>query len=525
MLRRASAFAEIYGPAGADRRVVGVCLHPGRDLHAAFVGGLLAGHIPTMLPPPSPRMEAAKYARSLLRMMEHVHPDILVISHEIRSRLVAEDLARFEGAAIVDPGQVGERDLFTGPRQPADSIAVLQHSSGTTGQQKGIALSHEAILEHNRRYTERLEITPADRIVTWLPLYHDMGFVACFLLPTLDGIPFAEMSPFDWVLRPVMLLEEIWKQRGTLCWLPNFAFSYLATAIAQSQIPEGLDLSSIRAWINCSEPVMPGSIEAFLERFSAYGASRRQITASYAMAENVYAVTQSKPGSYATIRVDRKIFLDDHRAQQATGGDERSLTFVSNGTLLEGCRLRVVDESRRDVSEGFVGEIAISGEFRFDGYFRRPDLTAEAIDSDGWYYTGDLGFVIDGSLYLTGRKKDLMIIQGRNFYPTDVEEIVRQVEGVNPGRVVAFGIPDETSGTERLVVLVEALSTCTLPPARLALDIRREISQALDCTAGDVRIVPERWLVKSTSGKLARNDNRAKYLDQIVIPTKAAGDV
>ncbi|HVF44334.1 MAG TPA: AMP-binding protein, partial [Pyrinomonadaceae bacterium] len=257
---------------------------------------------------------------------------------------------------------------------------------------------------------------------------------------------------------------------------------------------------------------------AFLSRFAEYGASERQLTASYAMAENVFAVTQSRAGEYKVLRVNRRIFREEHRVE--TDESDAALAFVSNGTQVEGTEVAVVDESGRAMTEGGVGELAIRGEYLFSGYFRREDLTREALTADGWYKTGDLGFVRAGEVYVTGRKKDLIIVQGRNFYPADVERVVTQVEGVTPGRVVVFGMPNEKAGTEGLIVLAESEEFGGEGARRLALRIRNAVAQELDCTPQDVRVVPPRWLVKSTAGKLARADNRSKYLKNFV---KASG--
>ncbi|HKG12272.1 MAG TPA: AMP-binding protein [Pyrinomonadaceae bacterium] len=521
LMGRAYAFAARYGPASGGRKIVAVCLYHGLDLHAAFVGALLAGHIPTMIAPPSPRMEAAKYTDSFCRMLAHIRPSCVVADGASLAKLDALALKDFPDSELVDAEAVRDSGLsfekFDTWGGGAEEVALLQHSSGTTGLQKGVALSHRAVLRHNRAYAERVGLTPDDRIVSWLPLYHDMGFVACFLLPLLARVPFVELSPFEWVLRPASLFEQIHKHRATLCWMPNFAFQFMADSVRPSQLA-GLTLSSVRAWVNCSEPVQHSAHAAFLERFGEYGVSEEQLTASYAMAENVFAVTQSRAGEYKVLRVNRRLFREEHRVETDESGD--ALAFVSNGTPVEGTEVAVVDESGRALPEGGVGELAIRGEYLFSGYFRREDLTRDALTGEGRYKTGDLGFVRGGEVYVTGRKKDLIIVQGRNFYPADVERVVAGVEGVTPGRVVVFGMPNEKTGTEGLIVLAESEEFGGEHARRLSLRIRNAVAQELDCTPQDVRVVPPRWLVKSTAGKLARADNRSKYLKNFV---KASG--
>jgi acyl-CoA synthetase (AMP-forming)/AMP-acid ligase II len=520
LMSRAYAFAAAYGPAKDGRKLVAVCLYHGLDLHAAFVGAMLAGHIPTMIAPPSPRMEPAKYTDSFRRMLRHIRPSFVVADGAALEKLDAPALKEFSGSELMDAASV----RASGARfEPWDGdpceVALLQHSSGTTGLQKGVALSHRAVMNHNRAYAERMRLTRDDVIISWLPLYHDMGFVACFLLPLLSRVPFVELSPFDWVLRPVSLFEQIHRHGATLCWMPNFAFQFMADSVRASQIPPGLRLASLRAWVNCSEPVQHSAHRAFLERFKEYGAREGQLTASYAMAENVFAVTQSEPGDYRVIKVNRRLFTDEHVIEEDDGDD--ALPFVSNGAPVEGTEVAVLDESGRALPEGRVGELVVRGEYLFSGYFRREDLTREAMTADGWYKTGDLGFVRDGEVYVTGRKKDLIIIQGRNFYPADVEKVAARVEGVTAGRVVVFGLADERAGTEGLIVLAESEEFEGENARRLALKVRNAVAQELDCTPRDVRVVPPRWLVKSTAGKLARADNRSKYLDNFM---KAGGE-
>lgn len=515
LMERAREFAARYGPAKDGRKIVAVCLYHGLDLHAAFVGALLAGHVPTMIAPPSPRMESAKYTDSFCRMLAHIRPSCVVADGAALEKLDALALREFPDSELIDAATVRDSDSgFESWDGDAEEVALLQHSSGTTGLQKGVALSHRAVLRHNRAYAERIALTRADVIVSWLPLYHDMGFVACFLLPLLARVPFVELSPFDWVLRPASLFEQIHKRRATLCWMPNFAFQFLADSVRPSQLPDDLDLRTVRAWVNCSEPVQHSAHRAFVERFARFGAHPRQLTASYAMAENVFAVTQSRAGGYRVLGVNRRLFTDEHRVE--TDDSTGALAFVSNGTPVEGTEVSVIDEGGRALPEDTVGELAIRGEYLFSGYFRREDLTREALTADDWYRTGDLGFVREGEVYVTGRKKDLIIVQGRNFYPADVERVVGVVEGVTPGRVVAFGMANEKTGTEGLIVLAESEEFGGEGARRLALKIRNAVAQELDCTPQDVRVVEPRWLVKSTAGKLARADNRSKYLKNFV---------
>jgi fatty-acyl-CoA synthase len=510
--QRAAAYAAFFSAHGAPGKVVAVCLYHGLDLYAAFIGAVWSGCIPTMLPPPSPRIEPHKYVRSFTHMRQHVRPFALVLDARTREALASVGGLLISDVLLVDPHSLPQASLSTVWPSEQDDIVLLQHSSGTTGLQKGIALSNKSVLAHNAAYIRALAMTAEDIIVSWLPLYHDMGFIACFILPLLNGIPVVAISPFDWVRSPALLLDKIHEHRGTLCWLPNFAFAFMARGFRESRHGEALDLSSVRAWINSSEPVLDASHRSFAERFSRFGVSARQLTASYAMAENVYAVTQTKPGELISLDIDTGMFRKEHRVcVSPKGNSPNTMRVVSNGHPLEGTAVRIIDETDHSLPDDMMGEIAIRGDYMFSGYFRRPDLTKAATTVDGWYRTGDLGFLHENQLYVTGRKKDLIIIQGRNFYPGDIEKAAADVEGVVPGRIVAFGLADERSGTEGLVILAEATTGENEAPA-IAVRIRNAIAQEFDCTPSVVRIVPSRWLIKSSSGKLARGENRDKYL-------------
>ena len=516
LFSRALAYAAILPPASHGRELIGVCQYHGIDLLASFLGGIFAGHIPTMIPPPSPRMDAGKYASNFVHMMEHIRPTVMLTDAKVVEKLdgTLPSWCMAESRFIL-PGEVALTAQFVPVfGQPCD-VAVIQHSSGTTGQQKGVALSHHAILFHNRVYSRRIGICETDVIVSWLPLYHDMGFIACFLLPLLEGIPFVQISPFDWVNRPVMLLEQIHQTKGTLCWMPNFAFSYLAKSVRSSQLGQELDLSTMRAWINCSEPVYDNSMREFVDRFHGNGVRDQQLAASYAMAENVFAVSQSLPGGLQTLSVSRTALRSGQ--VQILNEVEGSTRLVSNGAPIEGTEVRVVDSNETALDEAVVGEIQLRGKTLFSGYFRRTDVSSGAFTHDGWYRTGDLGFILSGDIYVTSRSKDVIIIQGRNFYPSDIEEMVGGLEGITRGRVVAVGIADERSGTDQLVILCEAAPSFVDQIGKLKLTVRQAVAQEFDCTPSDVCIYKERWLVKSTSGKLARKENLARYLAEKVI--------
>jgi acyl-CoA synthetase (AMP-forming)/AMP-acid ligase II len=317
------------------------------------------------------------------------------------------------------------------------------------------------------------------------------------------------MSPFDWVRAPFKLMQAISKYRGTLAWLPNFAYNFSAQKIRDRHL-EGVDLSSWRAVINCSEPVHWTSHQMFLERFKEYGFRAQALATSYAMAENVFAVTQGgirEP--VATDVIDRKTFQEQSIARPAKEGDG-SLTMVSSGVAIDNTEIRILDAERRELPDRQLGEIALRSDCMLTGYYNRPQITAEAFDGD-WYLTGDLGYLVDDELYVSGRKKDLIIVGGKNIYPQDLETLAGDVAGVHPGRVVAFGVFSEQLGSEEVVVIAESDVDEAEERQRIANGIRQAVTKGSDVALRYVEVVDRDWLIKTSSGKIARSANRERY--------------
>jgi len=278
---------------------------------------------------------------------------------------------------------------------------------------------------------------------------------------------------------------------------------------------DGLDLSSLRAVINCSEPVRHESHLAFLERYRPYGLDERALHTSYAMAENTFAVTQSDlTRPLALDVIDRAALLEQGRAQPA-GGAAPSVTMVSCGVPIPNTEIRVVDAQRQDVPERRIGEIALRSTSMLSGYYRRPDATAEAM-ADGWYFTGDLGYLADGELYITGRKKDLIIVSGKNIYPQDIEHAINDVPGVHPGRTVAFGVFNDSLGTEDIAVVCEVETDDPATRDAITREIRARIATTTDTMARYVHLVEPMWLLKTSSGKIARGANRDKFIAEVL---------
>jgi acyl-CoA synthetase (AMP-forming)/AMP-acid ligase II len=402
-----------------------------------------------------------------------------------------------------------DQPLAAHPPTGGDAPCLLQHSSGTTGLQKPVVLSHRAVLEHVERYGEAIGLRRDDVIASWLPLYHDMGLIAAFYLPLTAGIPLVQLSPMEWVSSPALLLQAISSEKATLCWLPNFAYQFMAERIRDEDVA-ACRLDSLRLLVNCSEPVRAESHDRFHARFSRLGLSREALGACYAMAETTFAVTQTRPGREAPrLTVDRNDLARGKVTLSPAGVPGR--TCVSSGSLVSGCAIRILAEDGSEAPAGSAGEIAISSRSLFDGYRNYPEKTAEVL-RDGWYRSGDLGFLHQGECFVIGRTKDVIILAGNNVFPEDVEDEVGRVEGVLPGRVVAFGDVDEQLGTELLCVIAETGAEGDAARKAVKLAILRA-GMAIDVTISRVFLVPPRWMIKSSSGKPARSTNKARILE------------
>lgn len=514
---RAGAYAERFlalqlGPGD----VVFIILRHSPDLLYAFVGALIAGCTPAFLAPISEKQAPEVYWPRLRALFGNIGATAAVVGPEDEAALAA--IAAPLGTRILTPIDAHvPLDRIAWPDPQPDETAFLQFSSGTTGLRKGVMLSHRSVLAQIDLYRAVLELGAGDLIATWLPLYHDMGLIACFILPLVTGTPIVMLDAFEWVSRPVRLFQAITKHRATLVWLPNFAFNHLAATVP---VRPGLDLSSVRAFINCSEPCKIESMRRFANKFAAINARPDQLQACYAMAEAVFAVTQSELGrSPAALVVDRAAFVDDHRVLPAPSDQPVAarLELASSGRLLPGFALRVLDAEGDDLPSGRVGELALRGPSMFTGYYRSPEASAEPF-RDGWYLTGDLGFVDAGEVFVTGRSKDVIIVYGKNFYSHDIEDLAGGVDGVKAGRTVAFGVYNELAGSESVVIVAETEESDPGRQESIERAVKSRILGSLDLAVGSVALVPPRWLIKTSSGKISRSQNRDKYLTMLPLP-------
>jgi fatty-acyl-CoA synthase len=527
LMQSAAGWASLYQQRGLEQGEVVILILPhGLELIGAFWGAILHGAIPSIMPFLTEKLLPERYRKDLSALVGVTRPAAVVtypdFEGEVRAalRLEGEDSPVRVVILSTEAKPEPQPDFASmgGRLSSADKITFLQHSSGTTGLQKGVAITHRALLNQLESYRSAIRLTREDVIVSWLPLYHDMGLIAGFLMPMLEGVPLVLMSPFDWVKAPYRLMQAVSRYQGTLSWLPNFAYNFCAQKIRDAQM-EGVDLSSWRAVINCSEPMYYNSFELFARRFAPYGFRREALATSYAMAENVFGVTQGGIDAPVTVDEVDVIALQAERKSVPAREGQPAVKMLSCGPTIPETRVKVVGAEGQELPERNVGELAVQSNCMLEGYYNRPDATASAM-KDGWYLTGDFGYVAAGEVYVTGRKKDLIIVGGRNVFPQDLESLASEVPGVHPGRVAAFGVMNIDLGTEEVALVAEVdLSEEQLQDeeTRQALEdaIRIAVNRGSAVALRYIKLVGPQWLIKTSSGKTARSANRDKFLAEL----------
>lgn len=512
---RALIAASTIKSAGEAGGVVFIVLRHSIDIYTSFIGAMYAGLTPSILPFPTPKQDRDLYWSSHRDLFARVKPTAIITYEDNIAAIV--DALGGAGTKVLNFEDLllgGSLESYELPG-PSD-IALLQHSSGTTGQKKGVMLSYGEIANQVDSYSNAIEYGPDDVVVSWLPLYHDMGLLSSFLIPMSLGATIVSMDAFEWVGRPDMLLSHIEKFRGTLSWMPNFAFNHIARLRPPGRT---YDLTSMRAFIACSEPCKPETFDFFAETFADCGVSPSSIHACYAMAETVFAVSQSTLGRPVRVHTVIGDALDtDGALHEVDAGARGGRAFVSNGAPIAGLEVVIDAQDGRlpwspDATSLYSGEILVRGDCVFSGYFRNPEATSLAL-VDGWYSTGDIGFFSRGELYICGRSKELMIVHGKNYYATDVEEAVNFVDGVKPGRAVAFSLFSERTQSEEGYVVVESEL-----PQESWRDLKRKVKEMvfdrLELTLQTVHVVTPGWLIKTTSGKISRKENSNKYTQSV----------
>jgi acyl-CoA synthetase (AMP-forming)/AMP-acid ligase II len=475
----------------------------------AYFGTMLAGAIPVPLYPPVRLQRLREYSERTARMLDAVGARLVLADNRVRPVLG-------EAVSAAEPplGCRTLRELDEGPptiiHRAGSDLAMIQFSSGTTVDPKPVALSHRAVVSQvialNSHWPDGDDVVHSG--VSWLPLYHDMGLIGC-IISALERPGWLTLIPPEvFLFRPAVWLRAISTTRATISVAPNFAYSLCVDRIKNDQL-EGVDLSSWRVALCGAEPVVPRVLRRFVDRFAAVGFRPEALTPVYGLSEATLAVTFSDLGRpFSSRRFDREELSRTGRAEPADDGIE----LVSLGRPLPGVELRIVDDDGRDVPDGRVGTVLVSGSSVMEGYFGRDDATREVL-RDGWLDTGDLGFRLDGELFLTGRKKDAIILRGLSHSPTEIEAAADEVEGVRTGCTAAVSfLPDGADG-EVLLLLVETRGGREeVDREALAETCRTAVRRATGLSVDLVEVLEPGTLPRTSSGKLRRAEALRLYL-------------
>jgi len=510
----AKGYAAHLARAGLQHgEMVAIMLPTCKEYLYSFYGVLLAGGVPVPLYPPARLTTIEDHMKRHVAILRSAGPAIMITIPEakplawllraqvesLKSILTPQDLNATPGGDFKPvhgkPGETG----------------FLQYTSGSTGNPKGVVLSHANLMANVRAMGAAVSANPADVFVSWLPLYHDLGLIGANFASLVLGFPTVLMSPLAFLSRPASWLRAIHRHRGTMSGGPNFSFELCLRRIADEDI-EGIDLSSWRFAFNAAEPVSPDTIVEFEKRFGKYGLPKNCLSPSYGLAESSVGVAITVPGTpWRADRLDRDRFTRTGEAVEAPASDPAPLIVIGCGTPIPGHDIRVVDAAGMELPDRQEGHLQFRGPSSTSGYYRNPDATRNLFGSGDWVNTGDRAYLSQGTLFLTGREKDIIIRGGRNISPYELEQAVGDLAGVRRGCVAVFGSTDASTGTERVVVLAEMRDK----DASRHDDLKRMINELavglVGAPADDIVLAPPGTVPKTSSGKIRRVAAREYY--------------
>lgn len=439
----------------------------GVELYAAFMGAIIFGRTPLIIQRPSPKVHQSFFERRMSDLKSQVNANLCFCESQDNEKFSAF----FQCLNSLVPKEEKKPEVHI-PR--LSDLAFIQLSSGTTGVSKICEITHGQIVKHCRAYGKVIGMNSSKSVVSWLPLYHDMGLIAAFLLPVVHGAEFHVIDPFDWLMNPKSLLELSSTHKGTHCWMPSFAFKYLANKVSIESVPE-VQLSSMEQLISCSEPTFCDDLKKFGKKFQPIGFNPSSLQTCYALAENIFAVSQTK----------------------TLGETEwKGVKYANCGNVLPDVSVKIIRDGH-DVTNTDDGEIWIKSPFM--------PRTNKCVD--GWYNTGDIGFFSNDCLHIIGRAKDMFVSYGVNIYPETIEHVIANVDGVVPGRVVCFGVFSKEQGTNKVVVCAE---TEDVTNNKLKMELSAIIKEEFGLAA-IVILVTAGSLIKTSSGKFCRIKNKETY--------------
>lgn len=487
----------------------------GPDFGALFFGCVYAGAWPVPLPLPTSFGGRESYVDQLSVQLKSCDPKILFFPAELAD--MANDAARACDVEGIDWESFGDlialkTDL---PAAQTEEICYLQYSSGSTRFPHGVAVTHKALLNNLSAHSHGMEVTENDRCVSWLPWYHDMGLVGCFLSPVANQVSTDYMKTEDFARRPLAWLDVISAADGTvISYSPTFGYDICARRISsQSHVNDRFDLSKWRLAGNGADMIRPDVMQAFVDAFSDAGFKASSFLPSYGLAETTLAVSIMPPGEGIQVELVEETELTGH-----PGAPDRPIRYraiVNCGRAVKDMTIEIRDENRKPLADKTIGKVWCTGPSLMKEYFRDKEST-DACLVDGWLDTGDMGYLSNGYIYIVGRAKDMIIINGKNHWPQDIEWAVEQLPGFKAGDIAAFSVTTP-GGEETPAVLVQCRTTDEVERARLREQIRDKVRSVtgMNCV---VELVPPRTLPRTSSGKMSRAKARNLYLSGEIQP-------
>ncbi|MGH8477397.1 MAG: AMP-binding protein [Methylococcales bacterium] len=480
------------------------------DYFYTFFGILAAGGIPVPIYPPARLNQIEDHLIRHAKILNNCAAVFLITVSEALpvARLLKSHVESLQSVVTADELR-RVRSTLSRPKLAAKDIAFLQYTSGSTGQPKGVTLSHANLLANIRAMGSQLRVDSSDVFISWLPLYHDMGLIGAWFGSFYYSALLVILSPLDFLAKPERWLQAIHRHRGSLSAAPNFAYELCLKRIDPETLA-GLRLDSVRAMFNGAEPVSPGTLEAFARRFAAAGLDPGALMPVYGLAECTVGLAFPPLGRGPLIdRISREQFMKQGIAVPDSECPD-ALQFVSCGSPIKGHEIRIVDDHGREVPDRSQGYLQFQGPSTTSGYYKNPEKTRALFDGD-WLNSGDLAYIGEGEVYLTGRAKDLIIHAGRNLYPQELEERVSEVPGIRKGCVAVFGSRDPESGTEKLIVLAETRATEAQARHAIEVEINRVIVSLTGSAPDEVILASARTVLKTSSGKLRRSALKELY--------------
>ncbi len=516
-LRVAGSLADMGLGAGD---LVAIVVSDPESFLSTLYGASVAGVIPASLYPPAATSDLPSYLDTTARVLRSCKARAVVTSTTLQPHIDALRTVCPDLSTVVSFESLDGPPIYASRTPATSDIAFVQFTSGSTATPKGVVITHQNLSANIAAFASAngVSATPDDVAVSWLPLYHDMGLVGMAIGAMYMAADAVLMTPEAFVKRPIEWLRAISRHRASISFAPNFAYDLTVRRVKDSDLA-GLDLSSWRVAGCGAEPIHASTLSAFAEKFRVCGFDERSFQPSYGLAEIVLAATIAPRGR--KLRVER-LLADDvtvrRLATRANGRPAETVSVVACGRPLPDHAVRIVDEDGRTLPERHIGEIVLSGPSVSPGYYNDIDTTRMTI-RNGLLFTGDLGYLSNGELFVCGRVKDLIIVNGRKYHPQDLEWGVADLAGIRRGRVVAFGTTSD-AGPDRTVIIAEPSGT--VPADELTDAIRRRIVDVCGLVVDDVVLVPSGTVARTTSGKLKRSATKMLYERGDLAATPAA---